>query len=220
MKIYLSGKITDCSNYKEKFADIEKRLTALGHDVFNPCIFPSFMDYEQYMSLDFLALSFMDAIFLMDNWKYSNGARREKLEAERLGLRILTEKDILVAETLLKLCEDSEMVAQSGFEMDGDEEYRSRIFEMSNRIKTVLKNNDIFDLETLFHVMAINLSPEEKYSFFEDFVREGDYQITMDLEDDMTNGTIRERYHKMIGCSKELEEAFRGFKNTKVRCIA
>jgi len=220
MKIYLSGKITDCSNYKEKFAAVEKRLQALGHNVFNPCIFPSFMDYEQYMSLDFLALSYMDAIFLMDNWKYSNGARREKLEAERLGLKILTEEDILVAETVLKLCEDSEMVAQFGYDMEGDEAYRNRIFTISNKAKAIIKNNNIFDLETLFHVMALNLSPEDRHSFFEDILLEGDYQISMDLEDDLTDGIIRERYHKMIKCSKEMEDVFRSFKNAKAKSIA
>lgn len=220
MKIYLSGKITDCPDYKEKFAAEEKRLKALGHDIFNPCIFPAFMEYEQYMSLDLMALNFMDAIFLMDNWENSKGAKREKLEAEKLGLKVLTEKDILVAETMLKLCEDSEKVAQFTFEMEGDEEYRNRIFDMSSRIKTILRRNDIFNLGSLFNVMVMNLTPEEKLSFFEDIIREGDFQISADIEEDMTNGKIRNRYQKMIVCTQAMEDVFKCFKKQKHENIA
>lgn len=95
MKIYLSGKITGDKDYKAKFNKMAELLTNLGYAVFNPAILPDGFDYEDYMKIDLIALSTCDAVFLMNDWVASPGAIREKAEADRLGIKILREADIL-----------------------------------------------------------------------------------------------------------------------------
>jgi hypothetical protein len=41
MKIYIAGKITDNSNFKEEFAKAESTLKSEGHTVMNPAILPA-----------------------------------------------------------------------------------------------------------------------------------------------------------------------------------
>lgn len=93
MKVYLSGKITGDPDYKTKFAAMEKKLTEQGYQVFNPAVFPNIFEYEDFMILDFMALSFCEAIYLLKDWKDSKGAVREYKEALRLGLKVFAENE-------------------------------------------------------------------------------------------------------------------------------
>ena len=45
------------------------------------------------MAIDTTLLSFCDAIYMLDNWWNSNGARLEKEYAESLGLVIMYEEE-------------------------------------------------------------------------------------------------------------------------------
>ena len=104
MKVYLSGKITGDSNYRQKFKAMEEELLSYGYVVFNPAILPDGFDYEDYMALDLLILSRCDAICLLCDWKNSPGAKREYEEAKRLGLKILTEDSLKIRRTLKQIC--------------------------------------------------------------------------------------------------------------------
>ncbi|MDD7610815.1 MAG: DUF4406 domain-containing protein, partial [Spirochaetales bacterium] len=95
MMIYVSGKITGDKNYKQKFEKVANKLISFGYDVFNPAILPNGLEYEQYMQIDFLALSFCQGIYLLDDWEQSSGAKRELEEAKRLGLKVITEDDFM-----------------------------------------------------------------------------------------------------------------------------
>ena len=90
-KIYLSGKISGDPDFKEKFALKEKELTEQGHLVFNPALHPDMFTWEQFMELDLKALGNCDAIYLLENWGTSKGARLEKKIAEVLKMQIMTE---------------------------------------------------------------------------------------------------------------------------------
>jgi len=96
MKIYLSGKITGDENYRQKFNCMTEKLKALGYAVFNPAILPDGFEYEDYMKIDLCALSTCDAIFLLDDWMDSPGAIREKNEADKFGLKIMTIYDLMI----------------------------------------------------------------------------------------------------------------------------
>ena len=100
MKIYLSGKITGETNYKQKFNTVAEELLSYGYVVFNPAVLPDGFEYEDYMALDLHILSRCDAIFLLRDWKNSPGAKRELAEARRLGLQILDEDSIKIRRTL------------------------------------------------------------------------------------------------------------------------
>ena len=83
MKVYISGKITGLSKneYMDKFNAAELYLTKKGHSVINPArtngTLPEDTTYDQYMEMSLKMLSFCDAIFMLDNWMDSNGAKKE-----------------------------------------------------------------------------------------------------------------------------------------------
>ena len=139
MMIYLSGKITGDKNFRQKFEKTTRKLLSYGHTVYNPAILPNGFEYEQYMKIDFLALSFCDAIYLLDDWKISKGAIREFEEAKRLGIKVITEEDFLYSDTLLQICTDTECILNSETNKeDYDQIYNERIKRTLNIIRTNL----------------------------------------------------------------------------------
>lgn len=94
MKIYVSGKITGLhpTEYRGKFKAAVKLLREQGHTVVDPSRMDVYeLTYAQYMAIDTTILSFCDAIYMLDNWKDSNGAKLEKEYAESLGLKVMYE---------------------------------------------------------------------------------------------------------------------------------
>lgn len=96
MKIYISGKITGIeAEAPELFKKAESLLGALGHQTVNPLELNHEHDksWESYMKEDVKAMCDCDAVFLLENWKDSKGARIEKQIAEYLGLKIMLETE-------------------------------------------------------------------------------------------------------------------------------
>lgn len=96
MRIYISGKITGLkpSLYRGKFKVAVKRLRKLGYDVIDPSRMDVFnLSYAQYMAIDGILIKFCDAIYMLDNWQDSNGAKFEKEYAESLGLQVIYEDE-------------------------------------------------------------------------------------------------------------------------------
>lgn len=95
MLIYLSGGITNVPNYLERFAKAETLLTKIGDKVINPAKInaqlPEDTDYDDYMRLSFVLLDMADAIYMMNGWEKSKGARMELLKAYQTGKRIIFE---------------------------------------------------------------------------------------------------------------------------------
>ena len=83
MRVYISVKITGLSlfEYQDKFGRAESDLMARGYSVINPAItnatLPRDFTYEEYMKISMCELSMCDAIYMLDNWKDSEGAKRE-----------------------------------------------------------------------------------------------------------------------------------------------
>ena len=96
--VYLSGKMTGLeeSVYKEKFRNAEMFYRACGYEVVNPCNLSEIVlqrkpnaTYEDFMREDFKAISGCTHIAMLEGWEDSPGARKEKAEAERLGLEVM-----------------------------------------------------------------------------------------------------------------------------------
>lgn len=93
MKIYISGRISGCTNYKEKFHRAAEEIRAKSHEAINPCDLDAILDpkttsWEQYMLADLGLLRCCEALYLLPDWEDSRGARLEHREAIRLNLKI------------------------------------------------------------------------------------------------------------------------------------
>lgn len=82
MKIYIAGKVRGLKNYREVFKEAEKKLQAKGHITLNPAELPEGMNGGDYMKICIPMLEVADAIYLLDNWEDSEGAKVEKAYAE------------------------------------------------------------------------------------------------------------------------------------------
>jgi len=87
MKIYIAGAITGNPNYKEQFAAAEKRLTENCYEVVNP-IRNQGNNYKEYIDKGLSGLMSCDAIYLLEGWAESKGARLEYLYAKTVGIAI------------------------------------------------------------------------------------------------------------------------------------
>lgn len=97
--VYISGQITglELKEAKANFDKAEALLLEKGFTPVNPMkINPpmSAKNWKEYMRDDIVQLFDCDAIFLLDNWQDSKGARIEHFIAKEIGLMILTEKDL------------------------------------------------------------------------------------------------------------------------------
>lgn len=78
-KVYIAGKITglDRAEVQRKFGAAEKLLRELGAIPFNPLCLPEGLDWEDYMPICLMAIQACDAVYLLDNWRDSKGAKVE-----------------------------------------------------------------------------------------------------------------------------------------------
>jgi hypothetical protein len=102
-RVYLSGPITGLSEeeYTRRFATAERHYESAGYEVVNPVTIGKELQktnphptYEEYMEVDLAALRTSTHIAMLPGWSQSPGAKREKQEAERLGLEIMQYREI------------------------------------------------------------------------------------------------------------------------------
>ncbi|SFE13188.1 protein of unknown function [Peptostreptococcaceae bacterium pGA-8] len=93
MTIYISGKITGCENYKQKFGEAKQKLQNQypGAKIINPSKIklPDVCDWEDYMHICLHLLKKADTIYMLDNWLDSPGACIEYACALKLGKAII-----------------------------------------------------------------------------------------------------------------------------------
>lgn len=93
MKIYISGQITglDSQEARAKFDEAERILIEKGYSPVNPMKLNVAIEgktWEEYMLDDLRLLFDCDAIYLLDNWQASKGARIEYHIAQEMGMII------------------------------------------------------------------------------------------------------------------------------------
>jgi hypothetical protein len=77
VKVYIAGKITGNPDYKQQFAEAEKKLREKGHTTMNPAVLPDGFEHQEYMKICFSMIDVCDAVFFLDNWRDSIGANME-----------------------------------------------------------------------------------------------------------------------------------------------
>lgn len=96
-RIYISGPITgrDRNGAFEHFERAGKYLTDLGYEAVNPMKKPSEADaskpWADYMREDIALLIDCDAIYMLDGWELSRGAKLEFNIATELGMHQMFE---------------------------------------------------------------------------------------------------------------------------------
>jgi hypothetical protein len=90
VKIYISGKIGNLPDRNiPKFEEAERLIRALGYEPVNPHKLDHSghgKTWEEYMHVDLAALKECDAIYVLDDWKDSPGAKVEVRMALQDGL--------------------------------------------------------------------------------------------------------------------------------------
>ena len=95
MKIYISGKMGDIpeNRIRHRFKEAADYLRQEGYTPVNPAVMldnPG-LDYEDYMSIDLRMLSVCDAIYMLEGWQDSEGAKRELTYAIHSDKKIIME---------------------------------------------------------------------------------------------------------------------------------
>nr|DAF85425.1 MAG TPA: Nucleoside 2-deoxyribosyltransferase [Siphoviridae sp. ctzm5103] len=92
-KIYISGKITNNANYKADFEAAELALKIAGFQPVNPAEehLPDGATWADYMRHDIKLLCDCDAIYMLNGWRESAGAKIEHKLARDLGIEIIYE---------------------------------------------------------------------------------------------------------------------------------
>lgn len=86
MIVYIAGKMTGLPDWgRAAFHAAERELTERGHIVLNPAALPVGMPPERYLPICMAMLEQADAIYLLDGWDDSRGAKLEKAFAEYQG---------------------------------------------------------------------------------------------------------------------------------------
>ena len=77
MKVYIAGKITGDSTYREKFQRAQKALEGEGFIVLNPAELPEGMRSSDYMRICFAMMECADVVAFLPDYDQSRGARLE-----------------------------------------------------------------------------------------------------------------------------------------------
>lgn len=95
MKIYISGKIsgTDLKETRARFASVAKVMKRLGYDPVNPLDngLSEYDTWEAHIAKDIADLLQCKAIYMLQGWQESKGARIEHYIATEIGIHIMYE---------------------------------------------------------------------------------------------------------------------------------
>lgn len=85
MKIYIAGKISGDSKYREKFQRVEKEMENKGFVVLNPAALPEGMRPADYMRICFAMMDCADVVAFLPDYEQSRGAQLEWAWCQYVG---------------------------------------------------------------------------------------------------------------------------------------
>ena len=94
MKVYIAGPMTGLPHFnRPAFQQAAINLSFEKHVPLNPAILPDGLTEADYMAVGITMLQRADAIFLLNGWQFSAGARAEHALALKLGLEVIEQKE-------------------------------------------------------------------------------------------------------------------------------
>lgn len=94
-RIYISGKISgeEEAACRAKFQTVQERLENRGFEVINPLELVGDWNADRYEALSkcLIALQHCDALYMLPDWKDSEGARLEACFARKMGIWLIHE---------------------------------------------------------------------------------------------------------------------------------
>lgn len=112
MRIYISGPISDCQDFRINFERAKGLLESKGHTVINPAhlneVLPD-ATHEEYMSICIQLLELAEGIYMLNGWQQSKGATAEYWIAQTKRLPTYIEDaplDEEVKSIMLELADD------------------------------------------------------------------------------------------------------------------
>lgn len=92
MIVYISGAIQNSKTpYREKFQAARLHLESIGHSVLDPSFLPSDMPLTRYIPICLAMLEQADAIYMLSDFRDSEGAMLELDYATYQGKKVLFE---------------------------------------------------------------------------------------------------------------------------------
>lgn len=91
MKIYIAGPITGHLNYRSKFKKAENELIKKGHTVLNPAYLPDGL--KDYMPICKAMIDQADALYMLEGYESSVGAKEELAYADECNKKVLLDKN-------------------------------------------------------------------------------------------------------------------------------
>ncbi|EKO1024305.1 DUF4406 domain-containing protein [Salmonella enterica subsp. enterica] len=87
MKIYIAGPMSGLPNFnRDRFNEVSRLVVESGNTPLNPAILPDGLPERDYMAIGIAMLQCADAIYLIEGWEKSEGARAEKALADKLNI--------------------------------------------------------------------------------------------------------------------------------------
>ncbi len=94
MKIYIAGPMSGLPDFnRTSFNHAHVFLGAKGHVVLNPALLPDGLTQAEYMDICLSMLRCADAIYMLEGWEHSAGARAENALAEKLEMEIIFQEE-------------------------------------------------------------------------------------------------------------------------------
>lgn len=207
-KVFISGKMSELDSefYKSEFKRAEKYLIDEGYEPVNPCNLAVPSDYAGQLLVSLGELAKCDAIFLMNNWVDSNGARCEYWFAKGMGIEVINDD----------------------YEVDNEvQELESAIETLEDRITALLSNDDnkedsienLLERATKYHDYVGEVD-EGLTDFVDRYMGYGRnemveydtvlFRLKEELEDE---NVTKEKYDSMIEwLYEDVKEGYMGFK--------
>ncbi len=87
MKVYIAGQMSGLPNFnRDRFNEVVGLVVESGNIPLNPATLPDGLPERDYMAVGIAMLQCADAIYLIEGWENSAGARAEKALADKLNI--------------------------------------------------------------------------------------------------------------------------------------